>query len=60
MLGFTLAALAAVTVEVTVPGPKGDLAGTFVDAGKGSPIVLIIPGSGPTDRAPNTPGIRPN
>jgi pimeloyl-ACP methyl ester carboxylesterase len=55
MLGFTLAALAAVTVEVTVPGPKGDLAGTFVDAGKGSPIVLIIPGSGPTDRDGNNP-----
>ena len=55
MLGFTLAALAAVTVEVTVPGPKGDLAGTFVDAGKGSPIVLLIPGSGPTDRDGNNP-----
>jgi hypothetical protein len=55
MLGFTLAALAAVTGEMTVPGPKGELAGTFVDAGKGSPVVLIIPGSGPTDRDGNNP-----
>ena len=55
MLGFTLAALAAVTSEMTVPGPKGDLAGTFVDAGKGAPVVVIIPGSGPTDRDGNNP-----
>lgn len=55
MLGLTLAALAAVTAEMTVPGPKGDIAGTFVDAGKGSPVVLIIPGSGPTDRDGNNP-----
>ena len=55
MLGFTLAALAAVTVEMTVPGPKGGLAGTFVDAGEAAPVVLIIPGSGPTDRDGNNP-----
>lgn len=55
MLGFTLAALAAVTAELTVPGPKGDLAGTLVEAGKGAPVVLIIPGSGPTDRDGNNP-----
>ena len=55
MLGFTLAALAAVTAPMTTPGPNGDLAGTFVDAGKGSPVVLIIPGSGPTDREGNNP-----
>ena len=55
MLGFTLAALAAVTAPMTTPGPNGDLAGTFVDAGKGSPVVLIIPGSGPTDRDGNNP-----
>jgi len=55
MLGFTLAALAAVTAPMTTPGPNGDLAGTLVDAGKGSPVVLIIPGSGPTDRDGNNP-----
>jgi len=59
MLGFTLAALAAVTAPMTTPGPNGDLAGTLVDAGKGSPVVLIIPGSGPTDRDGNNPlGVR--
>lgn len=55
MLVTIAALLAAVTVPMTVPGPKGDLAGTFVDAGKGAPVVLIIPGSGPTDRDGNNP-----
>lgn len=51
------AILAASPVEraVTASGPGGPLAGTLVDAGKGSPIVLIIPGSGPTDRDGNSP-----
>ncbi len=40
---------------VTAPGPGAPLAGTLVDAGKGSPTVLIIPGSGPTDRDGNSP-----
>ena len=39
--------------DVTVPGPNGPLEGTFVDAGKGAPVVVIIPGSGPTDRDGN-------
>jgi pimeloyl-ACP methyl ester carboxylesterase len=50
-----IAALAAAAVPMTVPGPHGDLAGTFLDAGKGTPAVLIIPGSGPTDRDGNNP-----
>lgn len=50
-----LAALAAVSAPIIAPGPQGDLAGTFVDAGKGAPVVLIIPGSGPTDRDGNNP-----
>ena len=50
-----LAAMAAVIAELTLPGPKGDIAGTFVDAGKGAPVVIIIPGSGPTDRDGNNP-----
>lgn len=55
MLTFLLAvALATPTVsDVTVPGPQGVLAGTMIDAGKGAPLVLIIPGSGPTDRDGN-------
>ncbi|WP_205421056.1 alpha/beta hydrolase [Sphingomonas mesophila] len=50
---LTAAALASATV--TVPGPSGPLEGTFVDAGKGAPVVVIIPGSGPTDRDGNNP-----
>lgn len=48
-------AMAASGVEVTAPGPKGPLAGTLVEAGKGAPVVLVIPGSGPTDRDGNNP-----
>jgi pimeloyl-ACP methyl ester carboxylesterase len=40
---------------MTAPGPQGPLAGTLEDAGKGTPVVLIIPGSGPTDRDGNNP-----
>ncbi|QIK97041.1 alpha/beta hydrolase [Sphingomonas sp. HDW15A] len=54
MIALTLAsALAASTI--TAPGPNGPLEGTFIDAGKGAPIVLIVPGSGPTDRDGNNP-----
>lgn len=48
-----LAAIAASTM--TIPGPNGPIEGTFVDAGKGTPVVVIIPGSGPTDRDGNNP-----
>jgi hypothetical protein len=54
MFGLLIAA-AAVAAPMTVPGPQGPLAGTFVDAGKGAPVVVIIPGSGPTDRDGNNP-----
>lgn len=38
------------------PGPMGALKGTFVaPAVKSAPVVLIIPGSGPTDRDGNNP-----
>ena len=51
------AMLAAAPVErpLTAPGPQAPLAGTLTDAGKGAPVVLIIPGSGPTDRDGNNP-----
>jgi uncharacterized protein len=55
MLALSIAALAAAVVPLTIPGPHGDIAGTFVDAGKRTPIVLIMPGSGPTDRDGNNP-----
>lgn len=41
--------------EITAPGPQGDLAGTLVLPDKAQSIVLIIPGSGPTDRDGNNP-----
>ena len=55
MFSLMIAAAAAVAMPMTVPGPKGDIAGTFVDAGKNAPVVIIIPGSGPTDRDGNNP-----
>lgn len=42
-------------VEVTIPGPQGALAGTLLDPGKDAPAILMIPGSGPTDRDGNNP-----
>jgi pimeloyl-ACP methyl ester carboxylesterase len=42
-------------VEVEATGPEGPLKGTLLDAGKGAPIAVIIPGSGPTDRDGNNP-----
>jgi len=50
-----LAAVAAAALSVTAPGPRGDLAGTWLEASPASPVVLIIPGSGPTDRDGNNP-----
>ena len=41
------------SIAVTAPGPKGVLAGTYTDAGPKSPLVLMLPGSGPTDRDGN-------
>jgi pimeloyl-ACP methyl ester carboxylesterase len=37
-------------VAVEAPGPLGPLAGTMIEGKAGAPVVLIIPGSGPTDR----------
>jgi hypothetical protein len=50
-----IAMAAAASVPMTAPGPQGPLAGTLVNAGRNAPIVLIIPGSGPTDRDGNSP-----
>jgi pimeloyl-ACP methyl ester carboxylesterase len=46
---------AAASIAMTAPGPNGPLAGTYLDAGAKAPVVLIIPGSGPTDRDGNNP-----
>lgn len=48
-------ALAPADKPLAAPGPQGPLAGTFLDAGGTAPVVLIIPGSGPTDRDGNNP-----
>ncbi len=55
MFELILAAAAVAAAPMTIPGPQGELAGTFVDAGKHAPVVVIIPGSGPTDRDGNNP-----
>jgi len=47
-------ALAAKERSVEAPGPQGVLAGTFLDAGAKKPVVLLIPGSGATDRNGNS------
>lgn len=42
--------------EVIAPGPSGPLKGTLMPvAARNAPVVLIIPGSGPTDRDGNNP-----
>ncbi len=42
--------------EITAPGPEGPLAGTLLMPDQAeAPVVLIIPGSGPTDRDGNNP-----
>jgi pimeloyl-ACP methyl ester carboxylesterase len=59
MISLLLAAALAATPssrEVEAPGPQGPLKGTLLSApAPRAPIVLIIPGSGPTDRDGNNP-----
>ena len=55
MIGLMMALAAATSVPMTAPGPHGPLAGTLLNAGAHAPAVLIIPGSGPTDRDGNNP-----
>lgn len=44
---------------VQAPGPLAPLRGTMLSPAPGAPMVLIIPGSGPTDRNGNNPyGVR--
>jgi pimeloyl-ACP methyl ester carboxylesterase len=51
------AAAAMVSSPIEAPGPAGPLKGVLLaPAGRGAPpLVLIIPGSGPTDRDGNSP-----
>lgn len=41
--------------EIQAPGPEGPLHGTMVNPGDRAPMILIVPGSGPTDRDGNNP-----
>ena len=55
---FLLAALLAASPAerpLTAPGPLAPLSGTLLDAGSRAPVIVIIPGSGPTDRDGNNP-----
>ncbi|KMO20015.1 alpha/beta hydrolase [Methylobacterium platani] len=47
---------AATAVGLHARGPGGLLEGTWQPAAPGAPVVLIVPGSGPTDRDGNNPG----
>jgi hypothetical protein len=42
-------------MELEAAGPQGSLKGTFIAPAPGKPTVLILPGSGPTDRDGNNP-----
>lgn len=53
LLALALAATPPVERQLTATGPLAPLAGTLLDAGKRAPVVVIIPGSGPTDRDGN-------
>ena len=48
-------AAAGAEQKVEIAGPAGPLAGTFRSGGAGAPVVVIVPGSGPTDRDGNNP-----
>jgi len=64
LLAFSFLAamtLSAQAEEITAPAPPGELHGTFLKAGKPGPVMLIIAGSGPTDRDGNsTLGVKSN
>jgi uncharacterized protein len=52
----TGSALQVVQAELEAPGPAGPLKGTLLSPAAGHvPVVLIVPGSGPTDRNGNGP-----
>jgi pimeloyl-ACP methyl ester carboxylesterase len=53
LVGATPAIAQTTPVELTAPGPEGALAGTLIDPDPTAPLVLILPGSGPTDRDGN-------
>ena len=60
MSAFLLAAALAAAAPsaerpLTAPGPLAPLSGTLLEGRKHAPVIVIIPGSGPTDRDGNSP-----
>lgn len=56
LAAVTLAAAPAADAVIDIAGPSGQLQGTITGpASPKTPLVLIIPGSGPTDRDGNNP-----
>ena len=55
LLAAALVAAATAERPLTAPGPLAPLSGTLINAGKNMPVIVIIPGSGPTDRDGNSP-----
>lgn len=53
--GLMTGEAAAADEAVTIAGPTGPLAGTYLAPASGGPVMVIIPGSGPTDRNGNSP-----
>lgn len=57
-LAMMMALAAPQGEEVTVAGPQGPLAGTYQPAQSGDgtgPVIVVVPGSGPTDRNGDSP-----
>lgn len=51
-----MAMASSASTELSAPGPRGPLKGTFVEVpNRQAPVVLIVPGSGPIDRDGNSP-----
>jgi uncharacterized protein len=59
VMAMTMAIAAGAVAQdgdnVEATGPKGPLRGTMVLTARDAPIILMIPGSGPTDRDGNSP-----
>jgi alpha-beta hydrolase superfamily lysophospholipase len=53
--GLLATGATAADEAVTVAGPTGPLAGSYLAPVEGGPVMVIIPGSGPTDRNGNSP-----
>lgn len=56
-MAMTMLAAAALlaSAQVTIPGPRGPLAATLLEPSRGAPALIIIPGSGPTNRDGDNP-----